>query len=339
MTFSADSKIPPTTIAIVFSFFLLLLLPHSSSAQMEELDNLEMDQIVGASGVAIGFHDQQQFLHIEKFHYCATDNGYLTFNHLTLHDANSTLYKLNFDFGTTMTNNGIMYFDIGTLEVATQEDFLLSSTPVSDYRSLTGLRVPNWDQNYIISIYGFTFSDGTAANTFNLGQLDFGPYHLNKYNYWTSPHMDGTGLDFMYEFQSHFENIAWAYQMNSSFTSCERLNFKNFYFGESFADYAGDNPANPATWKTNNNVDYGMFKIGDLFGDLTPGSERHSNPAQFDVGMVDDPVAGDAYLTTLIALPMSGSIRFEQADFGGTDFGPGAIDGITVHRLNLFLTP
>ena len=327
------------SIIILGFFFCVVLIPDSAFAQLQEIDNAEMDQICGTGGIAIGFKDLQLFHHIDQFSYYASDGGYITFNDVLYHDSDGSAFKVNFDFGTAMTPSGIMYFDIGLVEVATQEDFNLSSDPVSDYRVLTGLQVPDWDQNYIISVNGFTFSDGTAANTFDLGQLDFGPLHTPSYNFWTSTHMDGTGLDYEYDFQSHIENISWAYKINPTSSTCERLTIENLYLGESFADYTGDDPADVSTWKTSNNVDYGMFKIGDLFGDLTVGSEEHSNPAQFDVGMVDDPVAGDTYNTVLIALPMSGSMRFEKADFGGTDFGPGAIDGITVHRLNMYLTP
>ena len=58
-----------------------------------------------------------------------------------------------------------------------------------------------------------------------------------------------------------------------------------------------------------------------------------------------DVFEGDIYGTGAIhgvmdlRLSMTGSIRFENVDFNGTDFGPGAIDGLEVHRLELQLIP
>ncbi len=124
-------------------------------------------------------------------------------------------------------------------------------------------------------------------------------------------------------------------------TGCDSLEIGPIYIGESFADLAGDDPRFPATWKPNQAtpVDFGEFQIGDMFGDITTGT--YSNPAGIDVGEADldcggpDPVLGAVQLR----MPMEGSIRFESAEFDGIDFGPGAIDGIQVHRLNLFLIP
>jgi len=38
-------------------------------------------------------------------------------------------------------------------------------------------------------------------------------------------------------------------------------------------------------------------------------------------------------------LPMKGTVRVEDVTFGGTDFGPSAIDGITVHHLLVQFSP
>jgi hypothetical protein len=40
-----------------------------------------------------------------------------------------------------------------------------------------------------------------------------------------------------------------------------------------------------------------------------------------------------------LKLPMEGSLRVEDVKFGGSDFGPLALDGIEVHRLAIQINP
>jgi len=78
-----------------------------------------------------------------------------------------------------------------------------------------------------------------------------------------------------------------------------------------------DDPSNPATWKftgTNN-----VFRIGNI---------DTGNPATIDVST---DTGGTTSLN--LNLPMQGSLRVENVNFGGNDFGPIAIDGINVHHL------
>jgi hypothetical protein len=145
------------------------------------------------------------------------------------------------------------------------------------------------------------------------------------------------------------DTVNYYYNKNS-----DSLEIGPMYIGGEFTDLVGDDPRFPATWKPNQAtpVDFGEFQIGDLFGDIANGV--YSNPAGFDVGECDldgtgpDPVLG--YLN--LRVPMEGSIRFESATWyndradidppdGNTfvDFGPGAIDGIQVHRLDILLIP
>jgi hypothetical protein len=77
-----------------------------------------------------------------------------------------------------------------------------------------------------------------------------------------------------------------------------------------------DIPTEPSSWTSN-----GVFSIGDMDA---------GNPATLDIGTD----AGGLTVMQL-QLPMSGSIRMENLQFGGNDFGPTAIDGLQVHRLTL----
>ena len=78
--------------------------------------------------------------------------------------------------------------------------------------------------------------------------------------------------------------------------------------------------ADPHTWTYS-----GPFKIGDIAG---------ANPAQIDIGTDASGVTSVRY-----ELPMAGSIRVEDVNFGGSDFGPLALDGLTVHHLAIQFHP
>ena len=84
---------------------------------------------------------------------------------------------------------------------------------------------------------------------------------------------------------------------------------------------SGSLEGNPNDWTYS-----GPFKIGDIVAG--------ANPAQLDVGTDASGVTSMRY-----ELPMAGSIRVENVTFGGSDFGPLALDGLNVHHLALQFHP
>lgn len=96
----------------------------------------------------------------------------------------------------------------------------------------------------------------------------------------------------------------------------ESLSLSNIHLSE----YAYGDPADPTSWYYS-----GKFKLGD---------PANNNPATIDVGTVDN---GDGTTTTSVFynIPMKGSIRVQDVNFGGKSLGPCAIDGINVHRLGI----
>lgn len=83
---------------------------------------------------------------------------------------------------------------------------------------------------------------------------------------------------------------------------------------------SGNPEADPTTWTYS-----GPFQIGDIAG---------GNPAQIDVGTDNAGVTSVRY-----ELPMEGTLRVQNVNFGGTDFGALALDGIAVHRLEVQFHP
>lgn len=329
----------------LFFFLVISLITTTVHAGLTPIEDTEMDTIWGSAGIMITPKNIQIFHHIDTIRYCAPlDAGYIEFQDFEM-GGDGDVARYNYDFGS-VTKSGIMLLDIAEPEVVPPVyDWSGYAFGTSDtiHRGMIMLRVPDWDQELAYSIGNIELFDpdydpsGTGAAPVDLGSFYMGLIDMPRFYYYTSVPVDGTGFDYQYNFQMTIDKIAYAYNDN-----CDTLEIGPTYIGESFADLSGDDPRFPSTWKSNQAtaVDFGEFQIGDLFGDISTGG--YSNPAGINVGECDfdgplgpDPVLGALQLTA----PMNGSIRFENAVFDGVDFGPGAIDGLQVHRLELFLIP
>ena len=318
----------------------------SAHAELTPLENTDLEEVWASAGIMLTPKNIQIFHHIDTIRYCAPlDAGYIEFQDFEM-GGDGDVARFNYDFGS-VTKSGIMFFDVAEPEVAPVNDWSGFAFGTTDtiHRGMTLLRVPDWDQELSYRIGNIRFSDPDYSNytdPINAPWVDLGSFYIGlidmpRFYYYTSVPIDGTGFDFQYNFQMTIDKIAYTYN-----DSCNRLEIGPTYIGGSFADLAGDDPRFPSTWKPNQAtaVDFGEFQIGDLFGDIATGI--YSNPAGFDVGECDlDCTDTDltVYGALNINLPMQGSLRFESATFDGTDFGPGAIDGLQVHRLNLYLIP
>ena len=326
----------------LFFFLVISLSTATTHAGLKPLEDTEMDAVCGRAGIILTPKNIQIFHHVDAIRYCAPlDAGYIEFQDFQM-GGGGDVARYNYDFGS-VTKSGMMFFDVAEPEVVPQVNSWAGyafGTTDRIHRGMTLLRVPDWDQELSYQIGNIALYDpdyptaGTAAPV-DLGSFYMGLIDMPRFYYYTSPPLYGTGFDYQFNFQMTIDKIAYAYN-----DDCDTLEIGPTYIGESFADLTGDDPRFPSTWKPNRAipVDFGEFQIGDLFGDISTG--RYSNPAGFNVGECDFDGTGVEVLGALqITAPMEGSIRFESADFGGTDFGPGAIDGMQVHRLQLFLIP
>ena len=336
----------------LFFFLVISLSTATTHAGLKPLEDTEMDAVCGRAGIILTPKNIQIFHHVDAIRYCAPlDAGYIEFQDFQM-GGDGDVARYNYDFGS-VTKSGMMFFDVAEPEVVPQVNSWAGyafGTTDRIHRGMTLLRVPDWDQELSYQIGNIALYDpdyptaGTAAPV-DLGSFYMGLIDMPRFYYYTSPPLYGTGFDYQSNFQMTIDKIAYAYN-----DDCDTLEIGPTYIGGSFDfDFGapgGDDPRFPSTWKPNRAtpVDFGEFQIGDLFGDISTG--EYSNPASFNVGESDllDP---DGLLlppyTTLGALqmtaPMKGSIRFESAEFDGIDFGPGAIDGMQIHRLQLFLIP
>lgn len=318
---------------VIALFVLLAATP--GFAELTPMDDNCLEDICGRSGISLAVKNVQIFHHIDTIGYCATDNGSVEFQNFSMHGSGDVAL-FNYDFGT-VTDSGIIHLDAFLSEIAPVNDWSGSVITGSDtvHRGMTSAFIPNWDQELAYTIGNIAFYDPNySVNPVDLGAFTIGLIDMPRSATYTSPRINGSGFDFQHSFQMSIDTIGYAYN-----TNCNAIEFTDIYIGGSFADLAGDDPRTPSTWKPNQAapVDFGDFQIGDLFGDAVSGI--YSNPATIDAGKCDIYNNGVIYGLLDLKLPMTGSIRFESADFNGTDFGPGAIDGMEIHRLNLQLIP
>ena len=310
----------PKSFTIILIF--ILLLPLVSTATLQPLENAELDEVTGQSGITLAVKNVQIFQNIGLYGYNASDNGFLAFGNLQ-----SDVMKYN--FGTEDMSTGVMYMDAGVNEVASA-DWDFGTAPTAVNKGMFGVSAPNWDQEVSYMAESFIFSDGTDA--YDLGQILLGQIRQPSWKYFVAPHGE-SGVDFEFGAEMHIDTLAYFYGTDSS-NNCLKLAFENIHIGQSFGfGTAGDDPADPSSWKS----DIGEFKVGDIFGDLD--NNVHSRPAQIDAGVCNFDFCDDPLGAYRLRLPINGSIRFENAELGGTDFGPGAIDGINAYRFDVYLFP
>ena len=149
---------------------------------------------------------------------------------------------------------------------------------------------------------------GQELGSLQVGPVTEGPSILRI----TAP-VAGSGIEFDYTSRLDIGSFRYKYNISDSLALS----------GVHLVGSASGAPENPASWALT-----GSYHIGEVVADSP-------NPAFLKVGAL----AGDTAPSTFISLPMQGALRVEDVAFGSSSFGPLAIDGINVHRLQLRLTP
>jgi hypothetical protein len=131
---------------------------------------------------------------------------------------------------------------------------------------------------------------------------------LSSVDLYIGPH-PGSGISF--EFSQHLDINTLSYNYNTT----SALTFSGISVSDSFSGTLED----PSSWSSN-----GEFKIGNV-----------NTSGTFAPATIDATTDGDGRSYVAFNLPMSGSIRLSNLSFGGTDFGPVAIDGIHIEKLTI----
>lgn len=345
MRWIQTSYILGTALCAVVLFMTFLSRP--AYGKLVQMNNADLSEVCGTGGIDIAIKNFQIFQFINKFQYIGSDNGAIEFDNFMISAPGGGPYRLNYDMGAT-TKTGMIFTDVGTLQVAptyTQYNWSPPATLTAEDRVIMGINAPWWEQNINYFVGNFLFSDPSStviSTPVDLGELNFGPVELTSFKWYlsTHPYAYSSGIDWEHDFQVTIPDAEYVYQITSNPAVFKSLYLNNIYVGKDFASYTGDNPANPSTWApvadpTQSSYNWGQFQVGDMFGDMSTNTP--SNPATLDVGEVS--ISGSTYGMINFGLPLQGSMRIQDVNFGGTDFGPIAIDGIHAYRLNVQLIP
>lgn len=160
---------------------------------------------------------------------------------------------------------------------------------------------------------------GTVIGSLNVENMVVSAFHA-----YLGPHAGKNGVDM--ELGCRLDVAAWSFGYNTT----DALALTGIHAAESFSGTLED----PATWAA-----AGEFQVGDLAG---------NNPATMDItadtvaGWTMTDGAGTTYSVSnprynsgyvVLNVPMKGSLRVENMDFGEKDLGLLAIDGMDVQKL------
>jgi hypothetical protein len=313
---------------ILFIFIFLvgfsLLSPIRSSAEMAALSETELSRIIAGAGIDIDITGSAARITLESFYFTdVTDHDPATpeidynkieFNNIVIDDGAGGYFSfdtptdkpITIDVGTDASGKTIARIGGSGLFVSFVPSFLSSILPFSPF-PIFG----------IMGVAPLDFSSGSEPRSYRAGSLVFCDQDIG------SLYVDGItrrdeilnigahgGVDFDYANRLDIDEFRYTYN-----TTPASLTVHGIHLAESVTGA----PDDPAAW-----VFTGAFKVGDI----------SSDPATIDVG-----TDANDKTSMLLNLPMQGCLRIENVNFGGVDFGPCAIDGIKVHRLQVQITP
>lgn len=275
---------------------------------MLQLNDEDIRGISGQSGVSIMMDG------VATVHY-----DIITFSDTQTHPNYIELKDFNVDNGSaggafsfaTLYNPSPLVLQANTIDVATDSSGRTFITMVD-----TSQMNP---RRYIVNdleLKYWSSSDSTyyeqPLGSIELDALCQGP---SVYNLWAHA---ASGISFDYTTVISASALTYTYNTTTAL-SFSGIHIVGSATGDPKDPYDLDHTGDP--W-----VFSGTFKIGTI-GDAS------NAPATIDV-------ATDSTGTSIsLNLPMAGTLRVEDVNFGGKDFGPIAIDGIQVHRLGVKISP
>jgi hypothetical protein len=304
-------------IIIAFIIPLIFLSPIRSTAAMEVLSEVELSRLVAGAGVDIDIKGSGARITLDSFYVWDTtdhdpatpeiDFNKIEFNNIVIDDGAGGYFSFDTPAGKPIT------IDVGT--GASGKTILRIS---GGYASALFVTLPISDIipfNPLGGIMGVAslFSSGSEPRSYRAGSLVFCDQDLGSLLMDRVIRSDESlnigahgGVDFDYTGRLDIGELRYTYN-----TAPQSLTATGIHLAES----AAGAPENPAAW-----VFTGAFKVGDI----------SNNPATIDVG-----TNSSDRTSMFLNLPMQGCLRIENVNFGGVDFGPCVIDGITVHRLQI----
>jgi len=298
----------------------LVLFSTPLLAAMEEVSDSDLSQVSAQAGITYNWGDSKLNVTWNSFAFSDTDHtpkNWIEFKNIEISGPDG-YFTLDEDNGWDV---GFPFHRYNTIDITTLTTVDGQTRPAISFMDSTHTTERDW-----------TIGNLVFCNQ-DLGSIKFDVRNVDAAFMNISTHGAGSsGIEF--EQLSNWELKNFAYDFNTSGTSGGSLNLTGIHIAEC-ADAVADNPADPTTWTFS-----GYFRIGDITGgtidvDNNSSNAALPNPATFDV-LTDNSTNTPNFL---INLPMKGTVRVEEVNFGGNNFGPVAIDGITVHHLGIRVAP
>lgn len=288
---------------------IILSSPRAYGALMA-LGDSELDAVQAQMGISIWLKDVTFSIAMDSFQFGDTDTGNtFELKNILLNGGPTSLPNVTNIYGMTSSPSA-MWFDSGD-KAMTVDVMTVASGPIAG-KTLLIADAPTWNETVYMQASDVVFAGQ------DLGALYVDNLTVNDPNSGQHLMIGGhNGVDFELGFDRKIGDIRYVYN-----TTPQSLEFQGVHLTKN----ASGDPTDPSTWTFS-----GQFTIGDELG---------GNPASIDIETITSP-SHPLYGKTVLdlGLPMQGSIRVDNVAFGGTDFGPIAIDGIVVHRLHVYLIP
>lgn len=297
--------------AILCIFILsLFLTPGTVRAQISQLSDEVLSGISGQAGLSIMLSGS------ELIHF-----NLISFSDTQINPNWIQLYDFNIDNGAGGAFSFATLWDPLANPVVLQPNTIDVATDNSGRTFITMVDTsqmnPRWYSvgNLVLNYYSDADSAYIALSlgSLNLDALSQGP---SVYQLWAHA---PSGISFNYTTAISASALTYTYNTTPAALSLSGIHIVGSATGGS------DDPANPATWVFGGTSNF--FKIGTI-GDAS------NTPATMDVATDN---SNNTYIS--LSLPMAGTVRVADVNFGGQDFGPIAIDNIQVHRLNVKISP
>lgn len=289
------------TIIFTNVLFLLTMYLYSSVYALETLTPSQMKRVVAQAGVDIAIGDAVTETHLDSFRVANPDdasNQYISFNDIR--------YVSTFNTGTKDMNEDGSINHL-SLDVGLYSNKVMFFAQSPDLNITTDIIVDSID-----------FS-GTTIGSLFVDKLMISSFHL-----YMGPH-GVSGIDFELGKRLSIDTIKFDYN------STDSLTFSGITLAHSFSETVHENPD---TWIANDE-----FLIGDILNNKSASLDFTADTtASWNfVDSAGNPysVANPRFETGYIVmnLPMEGSLRVDNINFGGNNLGSMAIDGLKVEKL------
>ncbi|BCS95560.1 hypothetical protein DSLASN_11920 [Desulfoluna limicola] len=291
----------------LFSFcaiFLSLLFTHAHALQ--SLSTGQMKEATAQAGISIALKNVK----IESY-----DTGYTISNpddplqYLSFQNGHSTLELTN--SSSDLNGDGL----IGCITI----DLFTVNAPVNPAfgQPFFYLKSNDMELDYDLTIDTVTFCGN------DIGSITLNSFAMPSFHLYLGAH--DSGIDAELGAQISIE------QFNYGTHGTDNLVLSGITFAEAFTGFPSDDPT---TWQPT-----GKFTIGDI---------ASGNPMTMDIAAdntdvwqftdkggadytVTNPRSGSGFIA--INMPVQGSIRIDNMNFGGNDLGSFALDNIQAHKL------